>query len=355
MTVAPVTPQESSLIDLLGQGIDQLINVDVRPLGPTHGCVPHLHQAALLVQGGGPLTLKAAQLLRDRVKPGDVVLIATGCSNPVNLPNGETDGPPGAAVLARMIRVGLDAHPIILVEPESAEAMAATCRAIGLGPRYDLELARVAPWSVTIHTSFPTNPEEAKEIAPRLLEQWRPAALIATEKLGPNRLGIVHGATGLPYREIDRAAVEYLFLAAQGQIPTIGVGDNGNEIGMGLIEEAVRQYKPYGDVCACECGNGLATTIATDVLVTAAISNYGCYGIAACLAALLGDPTLVHTGGEELEMLQAMQRHNVADGNTGAFTPTLDGTPTSVQESMVKIMRWMVYRTLDVNRAWKQG
>ena len=56
---------------------------------------------------GRPLTLLAAERLLESVGRGDHVLIITNSH--------ETDGPPGAAALARSLVVGLGAIPVIVV------------------------------------------------------------------------------------------------------------------------------------------------------------------------------------------------------------------------------------------------
>ena len=65
----------------------------------------------------------------------------------------------------------------------------------------------------------------------------------------------------------DRARAECLFdeAAARG-IPSLGIGDNGNELGFGLIADAVAKYKPNGA--------RLCTRVKTDVLIPANTSNW---------------------------------------------------------------------------------
>ena len=61
------------------------------------------------------------------------------------------------------------------------------------------------------------------------------------------------------------------------------------------ITDAVRAIQPYGARCQCDCGEGMATVTPADVLVVAAVSNWGAYGIEASLAILLERPELLHT------------------------------------------------------------
>jgi len=56
-------------------------------------------------------------------------------------------------------------------------------------------------------------------------------------------------------------------------ILTIGVIDQGNELGSGLIEEDIKGITPYADMCCCLCGAGIASSVKADVVFPAAISN----------------------------------------------------------------------------------
>lgn len=102
---------------------------------------------------------------------------------------------------------------------------------------------------------------------------------------------------------------------------TIGIGDGGNEIGMGKIPwEVLRRNIPGGATVACR--------IATDHLVVAGISNWGAYGLAAGVRFLKNadfDPNLF-----DLEFEQDLLRHMVdegplVDGISGQSTVTVDG------------------------------
>src|SRR2546427_4177716 len=89
----------------------------------------------------------------------------------------------------------------------------------------------------------------------------------------------------------EHAKIQRLFQsAAQRGIPSIGIADGRNEVGCGLIYDDTRTIMEYGARCQCPCGDGMATTLPTDVLVIASLSNYGAYGVSALLGFLLGDP-----------------------------------------------------------------
>jgi hypothetical protein len=140
-----------------------------------------------------------------------------------------------------------------------------------------------------------------------------------------------------------RALIEYLLDAVHAaSLPTIGVGDNGNDVGFGLIEDSVRRYKPYGDVCQCPCGGGLATVTRVRILVTAAVANWGAYGIVTCLAALRQQPDLLHGAATELAMLEACVCAGAADGITGRREATVDALPAAVHASIVELLQALI-------------
>src|SRR5882757_2037570 len=91
-----VTPEQLALI---GRHIDRLVTVEARLSPTSRNVIVHLYEAACAVQGGGSLSMLAAQLILKHLGPGKTVFIATGAGDPRFLPAGETDGPPGVAAL----------------------------------------------------------------------------------------------------------------------------------------------------------------------------------------------------------------------------------------------------------------
>lgn len=77
--------------------------------------------------------------------------------------------------------------------------------------------------------------------------------------------------------------IDYEF---NSQIASIGIGDGGNELGMGKIISLIKSSDiPNGDVIAC--------TVPTDHLIVSSVSNWGAYALVAAVVVLL-----VHREGE---------------------------------------------------------
>lgn len=348
MTMKKVAEPATEVFDdallAIGDNIDRLVSIEARSRGYDQGVIRKLYDSAYRVFNRS-LTLTAAGRLIAQVSPGDIVFIATGAGITPYLPKGETDGPLGAAALARAIRHGLNGVPILLTDDRMVENLAATCTAAGLSV-HDVETIKRVPSSCAV-VGFPSG-DDSEEAADSLLDLHSPAALIAIERLAPNRVGIAHSAMGLPVGD-DRARLEHLFNRARGrEMLTIGIGDNGNEIGFGTIEADVRTLKQWGNVCRCPCNDGLASAVKTDVLVVAGVSNWGAYGVEACLATLLGQPDLIHDKDTELHMLRECVRTGALDGATITPSMTVDGTGREAQTGLLELLRAIVGNGLRV-------
>ncbi len=299
----------------LGGVTDQICLV---PRGTSGGDVQRLYRAARRLQKG-PLTLRAASRLAEEIRSDDTPLLLTGAGAPPELPFGETDGPLGAAVLARALHLGLGARPYVISEERNLEPLRATLKVMGV--EYPL-------------LAFPCAQEEAGY---RFLEELKPRAIISVEKLGPNPKGVTHDMRG---RDVSahHASVRGLFDGAKDrQILTVAVGDRGNEVGFGLLFGPEVSPPLRSGRCRCPCRGSIGCDIGTDALVVSSISNWGAYGVVACLQALTGRH-LLHTPEEEAAMLEAALQAGARDGVTHAATLTVDGSDLAVQQAVVTLL-----------------
>lgn len=333
---------------VVGENIDRLVTLEIRPRNNLTGVIGGLY-GALREKLGQPLSLLAARRLMESVKARDVVIIATGAGQPPYLARGETDGPPGAVALARALHLGLGAVPVLVGEERYLGPIEASARAIGLSPQ-PFEVARGMLYATSI-VPLPLGSEEGA-LGRDLFSKYNPKAVIAVEKPGANRAGVRHSATGLSRPSELFARLEELFEEARRRgVLTIGIGDNGNEIGFGTVEEAVRRYQRFGERCRCPCGQGVACATPADVVVVTGTSNWGAYGVEAALALLLGNPRLIHDGTLERRVVDACSQAGAADGATGMLTPTVDGTPLWLQGHLVELLSLLVeHATVELRR-----
>lgn len=274
-----------------------------------------------------------------------VLAIVTGFYIPSAAPPGpETDGPLGAVFLARAL-FPLGIRVVLATDSFCALALQTGINVCGL--RRDVPLV-VLP-----------DPNAARALGPAgYVERFltdagcQPTHLLAIERVGPShtlpslqqQLGS-GGALGETYlrfveavpdehqdrchtmRGIDVTAhmspAHWLFEGhrALAHVVTLGIGDGGNEIGMGKIPwDVIEDNIPRGGLIACR--------IATEHLIVAGVSNWGAYALAAGIHALrhnkptpaLFDPAI------ERKILQAMvDRGMLVDGVLGKPSVSVDG------------------------------
>ncbi len=287
------------------------------------------------------MTFRAAQALISRVKKGDHVLVVTGAGTPPGLPKGETDGPMGAAAIARAVDLGLGGKPVMVGEERNLPSTVACTEAAGVMVVDEGLFAQRGGCALAV--SFPLGAEAGKKAAADLFARFKPAAIVFVEKGGPNEKGIFHSIMGTGRPDSDMANAHYLAeLAAEKGVLTIGIGDGGNEIGCGNIIEAVHKVQPYGRKCRCPCGAGVATVARCDHLIFCAVSNWGGYALAAALGGLLDKPSLLHDVEMERELLYASLRGGALDGAYATLIPYVDGTNAAVQTSIVTLLHQIV-------------
>ncbi|MEQ9449913.1 MAG: DUF4392 domain-containing protein, partial [Rhodospirillaceae bacterium] len=106
--------------DITGDAVDRVCTIQAKNRGMPHNFLVSLYEAARKFSGGRPISSLAAEKLLDCVGKGDVVLVLTGAGLKPILPDGESDGPPGAAALARALYRGVGAIPVYVLEPHHA-------------------------------------------------------------------------------------------------------------------------------------------------------------------------------------------------------------------------------------------
>jgi len=128
---------------------------------------------------------------------------------------------------------------------------------------------------------------------------------------------VYHNGHGLDVSNLV-AKTDILIGAARSRgILTIGIGDGGNEIGMGLIEDAIKRVVPTGANCGCPCQSGIAAASETDAVIVSSVANWGSYGLEACLAIATDTPKVLHDGTSERSILEASIRAGIVDPSSG--------------------------------------
>lgn len=210
----------------------------------------------------------------------------------------ETDGPMGTMALARALK-RLGFSPVIVTD--------SYCK--GYFEAEGIE---------TVYLDLGADDADAA----KLLDSLQPAGLISVERCGRDSKGVYANMRGVDISS-ETAPCDALFLAAYGKIPTIGVGDGGNEIGMGNVARAVEQRLSL-----------TPARIKADILVIATVSNWGAYGIVAALAEQTGISLLVSFREAEKFLLRTVEMGSV-DGISHEHVARVDGFGMDTEQEII--------------------
>lgn len=205
----------------------------------------------------------------------------------------ETDGPPGTLLLAKALQTQ-GFRPVVVTDD--------LCR--GYFERGGIDCTYVAVGATDDELTA-------------LMAELAPVGMISVERCGKNVNGDYANMRGISIAEYT-APVDRLFALAN--VPTVGIGDGGNEVGMGNLEEAIRK-----DLALTPC------CITVDKLVIATVSNWGALGLCACMNSL---PT-----ASELEDAYLLaQKMGFVDGVTKECTLSEDGFSLDVIRQLLDEM-----------------
>jgi hypothetical protein len=336
--------ERSPFLQQIGRNVDQLVTIDL----PSYGVIDPLYAGAVEIQGSH-LCLQAAELLDERVHPGATVILLTGLILPGHHPHGETDGPLGAAVLARALALGLSARVLVAIEPELTGLMTELLKVAGLDVVTEVDLERRDGTSrpVAAVSALSRSRPEAQAQTASWIEKLQVSAVLAIEKAGANAQGIYHMVGGMDITDKSgKGEAVFAEASAQGLL-RIGIGDRGNELGMGPISQVTREILPFGRDCKCPCHGGVADETAADLAIPAVISNWGAYGIVACLAAIKVRPDLLHSAEMERRLLEAAISAGAIDGMSGRARLAVDGIGLATSVGIVELLS-EIYRAQSV-------
>jgi hypothetical protein len=337
----------------VGQNLDDLMNLDPRGYGVCRILYDRSRELA-----GEPLTTHAAKKLMETVGEGDEVLILTGFVLTPSL-CAETDGIIGAMLLARAVQKALGAVPVLVCQEENVPAVKAIAPLIGLHLFESVEEAKRFPFSMAYFT-FTKEKEKAAARADEILAAGLPSAAVSVEFPGANAKGAYHNSVGKSVTALE-AKADILFETLQKKgVPTISIGDLGNEMGLGTLGDHLNRYIPYAapGACSCGCGGGLAVATKAETVLTATVSNWGSDGMVAALAFLKKDPEILHDGELLAEVIKTASRCGMVNMD-GSLTPAVDGFGLKMNVLILELMRECViyalnYASYEPGKIWFQ-
>jgi hypothetical protein len=235
-------------------------------------------------------------------------------------PAAETDGPIGAALLARGLgEIGIPCR--LATDEPCRNACAVALTAAGA--------ADVPVDAVAIGASLEP-----------LVKSWRAAGVthaISIERCGRSADGTRRNMRGQDI-SAHTASLDELFAA--GPWETIAVGDGGNEIGMGALPQAlIAAHVEHGATIAC--------VTAAQHLIVAGVSHWGAYALIGALAVICEDwrDRLLGCLDEGLDtlILETTLRDGPAvDGVSRLQAPTIDNLGLAIHHEKSRTVRALV-------------
>lgn len=320
----------------VGENLDQLMNLDPRG----YGVCRILYDGARKL-AKEPLTMHCAKGLQEQLQQEDVVYLITGF---VLLPNkhAEMDGIVGSMLLARALAKAYQVKPLLICPEEAVDAIRNLAPVVGLHFYSDMEELKEYPISVGAY-GFTKDKEKAAEEADWLMKTIPPKAVIAIEAPGANSQGVYHNAVGKDLTILEAKSDILFEKCKEAGIWNMAIGDLGNELGMGALKEQLQKYVPYMEEngCSCGCGGGSMAKTAAKHVLTATVSDWGCYGLIAATAYLNHNMEIMHTGEMEKEAIQTASNSGMVD-MYGWLEYAIDGIAMDFHIHLVELMRLCV-------------
>jgi glutamate racemase len=283
------------------------------------------------VEGGA---LSAAKALEH----ADRVMILTGFSvdhtdpaNPASPGLPETDGPPGAAALAHAL---WELGKVVTFVTDKANEPVLRAAVKALNP----EAEQYARFDVM---DAPHAGHAASRQADALLDKHRPDAVVAIELPSRNENGERLNMRGKNINGFN-APVDQLLINARRRedITTVGVGDGGNDAGMGGLAGIPKALD----------GATMAAAVPADHPVTAWNSNLGATAIGAVMLQRAGKLDKLLTGEQQDDAIRATIKAGAVDGVTrgrevnqptadGRNYTGVDGHSLDVHRGMLELLR----------------
>ncbi|MAE11359.1 MAG: hypothetical protein CL876_05535 [Dehalococcoidales bacterium] len=219
----------------------------------------------------------------------------------------ETDGPPGVIVLAdALCKAGKTVT--ILTDKYAEDIMKAGMKSIGCE-------AELMVFAVD------------EKINPDSIIRSTTTHCIALERPGLAADGLHHNFRGINISDYV-APLDDVFLKCTSKgILTIGIGDGGNELGMGNVSEAVDKYiAPHG---------ALSCKIQSDYCICAGVSNWAGYALTGLIALLCGK-NLMPDFASLTSIIDSIVKAGAVDGVTCKQETTVDNLPRTWEDGIYK-------------------
>jgi hypothetical protein len=233
---------------------------------------------------------------------------------------GETDGPPGALSVAQAL------EQLGKVTAFATDAYNAPLLELGMtqfGLKSQLYVFAPGVERAALNKSY---------------ETFRPDAVISIERPGRARDGACYSMRGEAISDLAPILDPFFELAKAAGIPTLAIGDGGNEIGMGNLKDVIVHQVANGEK--------IAATTAADHLMLAAVSNWGAHALVGTMS-LMSGRDLLHSAKDESALIHGMIRLGAVDGATKLAEATVDGYSLEDNLQVLDDLKVMIAKALE--------
>lgn len=232
---------------------------------------------------------------------------------------GETDGPPGALMLAKSFEQ-MGKKVTLITDPINEHILREGIRVLGVE----------APLIVVTDRTI-------DEVTENLLIKNQVSHLLAIERPSCSSDGHFYSMRGECISDYVTNTDILFHRAKKLGIITIGIGDGGNEVGMGSIRDYVCDEVPMGaQICA--------TTEVTYLLI-GGVSNWVAYGLSAALSIEV-EAMLMHDAQVEAFLLHRLVAAGAVDGMDKKQIVKVDGIELKKNLEILETIRQIVKRYL---------
>lgn len=270
----------------------------------------------------------------------------------------ESDGPPGAVALAFTL-LALGRAPVtMLIEDHSVGVLESCAAASGV--------------SAAAIAAFPTADRWSSADDARLDALHAGACgIVSIERAGEAADGTCYTMRGLPMGASLLGPLNAVARPGRGAI-TVGIGDGGNELGMGSLHDDIARTVKLGDKIGC--------VVPADAPLVASVSNWGGYALSCAVAVLEWDAgrrgdgsvsiapsadadtpaarhlrRLVHDRDMARSALLACSAAGAVDGITAAGDGSCDGMPLETHLELLDELRAITLEGLQSGGAGGMG
>ena len=231
-----------------------------------------------------------------------VIFIATGF---YVAGHAETDGPPGALILCLILKK-LGYIPVILTDKYCQNFF----------EKYDIKI---------IYMDIKMENENKINFIEKTINEYNPVGMISIERCGLNTENKYANMRNIDISE-HTAEIDLFFSNYYNKIPTIGIGDGGNEIGMGNLEHIIKDNL-----------NLVPCKIKVDKLIISSVSNWGGYGLAAYLCLLTKNKEFFETVEETIKnYIKYIISLGSVDGVTHENKEKVDGNDIDIELNIIR-------------------